>query len=462
MAAGFALVPAATASGPDPEPPASPRFTIREAAAPARGRDRPRLTTRGAMLTRFSSAYRNTRSNLPDRFREHETRRFVILSDADERWTRTQAERLERAHHQFERFARRLGVKPEPLRHKLVCVLFQSRNDYRRFALEHDEVTDPRIAGYYAPRRDRVVFYHVESNPSLADARVRLDELRRQADDVGERLDDAVRRGNRRQADSLRQTLNQYRDHLEREQLRVDDFADRVSVTTTIHEAIHQLMFHTRLQSRQLQYPLWICEGLATSFETNSPSAAFGPDDDFAPRREQFREHLAAGDLLPLRKFVTLTSVPGDSEEPMSVIYHQSYALVTWMFRFRRGQLRSYLEIMADEPTGIPSSKRQLALFERAFGNVQTLENAWLRHERNELEKVSASEDVRRVLLNDAVLAQMESSGVMRPDALARLRRYASSGQTAWPPSATDDRTSDGPGGDDPSTTVMTSGIIDD
>ena len=39
---------------------------------------------------------------------------MVVLSDASAAWTRHQAERLERAHHQFLRFADRMNLRPLP------------------------------------------------------------------------------------------------------------------------------------------------------------------------------------------------------------------------------------------------------------------------------------------------------------------------------------------------------------
>ena len=63
-------------------------------------------------------------------------------------------------------------------------------------------------------------------------------------------------------------------------------------------------------------------------------------------------------------------------------MYLQSYALVTWMCRFRQTELRRYLELMREEPDGDPTPARHRALFEEAFGDVAALERAWLRHEQ--------------------------------------------------------------------------------
>lgn len=285
--------------------------------------------TDGRTLSKESDSYNDARELLDRTFLEYETRRFIVLSNADPRWSRSQAEHLERAHHQFMRFVNRLGIRPLPLQHKLVCVLFEHQRDYQDFAATNDNIHDPWIAGYYSPRHDRVVFF--------------------------------------RTVDGGR------------------DVSDDVSIATTIHEAIHQLHFHTRVKSLYVQYPLWICEGLATAFETSEPGGAFGPDHEYAPRRDRFLDLLESGEMLPLSKLVVLTAMHDASQATVHAMYHQSYAFVVWLNRFRSDQLRAYLQSMLREPPGKVSADRQTELFEAAFGPVKAVEQQWLQHERRAL-----------------------------------------------------------------------------
>ena len=295
-----------------------------------------------------SEPYHLASKLLPDSFVEYEATRWVVLSDANAQWTRQQAALLQRAHHQFLRYTRRLGLQPKPIRHKLVCVLFENRDEYRKFAQAHDGVTAEWISGYYSPKHDRVVFYNVATS-------------------------------SRRQVSSNHQRAEAT--------LFPRDIADDRATGTTVHEAIHQLMFHTGVQTPHIEYPLWICEGLATAFETDDPDAAFGPDHEYAPRRDRFDLLLEADQLIELRKLVTYARMPDNSDETVQALYHQSYALVTWMSRFRRDELRAYLESMLAEVPGRPTPQRQLELFEQAFGDVDQLERRWLRHERRNLKQ---------------------------------------------------------------------------
>ncbi|MCH8822977.1 MAG: DUF1570 domain-containing protein [Planctomycetes bacterium] len=290
-----------------------------------------------------SDSYSLARSLLPQRFTEYHTARWVVLSDASAVWTRRQSQLLERARHQFLRFTRRVGLQPKPLRHKLVCILFDSRDEYHDFAQKQDGVTAQWISGYYSPKHDRVVFYNVS--------------------------DSTPRKNALSQASSTATNLPR-------------DDADQRATATTIHEAIHQLMFHTGVQSAHIEYPLWICEGLATAFETDVANGAFGPDHEYAPRRNRFKQLVEDQQLIDLRKLVTFARMPDDRDETVQAVYHQSYALVTWMTRYRTDELHNYLQSMLDEPAGRPTPERQLEIFEQAFGDVDQVQRAWLRAEK--------------------------------------------------------------------------------
>ena len=310
-----------------------------------------------------------------------QTRHWMVLSDADVAWTREQSGRLERTHAEFRRVMRRLGIEPEPLRHKLVCVLFEQRDAYRAFAREADAVVAEWVAGYYSPAADRTVFYRADANHSVVAARARLAELEGDLAAIESRLLDARRRGDVEHARRLEAQRNAWHEHLGGEARRINAFTDEVGVATVVHEATHQLLFHTGVQSPVAPPPIWISEGLATSFETDDTTAAFGPDHEHPVRRERFNELLADGrTLIQLRQLVAWDRVPADDPAVIDALYHQSYALTTWLFRTRRPQLRSFMLEIRDAPPRTEADR--VAAFERAFGPVERLEMLWLRWER--------------------------------------------------------------------------------
>ncbi|MCP3904723.1 MAG: DUF1570 domain-containing protein [Planctomycetes bacterium] len=331
---------------------------------------------------KHSSELVAARAQLDASFVLYETRHFAILSDADEGWTRTQGDRLERTHDRFIRFANNLQLRPLPIDHKLVAVVFDDRADFVAFARADGNAADGRLAGYYSPAKDRLVFYHVESDENVASARRQLEDMQAEITAAVRASRRARRVGQREEARRLAEEADARINHLDEQERELNHFAIQRSISVTVHEAIHQLMFHTAVQSPYVQHPLWLTEGLATAFETDRTRSRFGPGQEFAPRRQRFYYLLDTGRLMPLRELVTadadrFLTKPG----LVDAVYHQGYALVTWMARDRRPQLRDYLRALNALPSGVPKPATQLAVFERIFGDVDRVEEDWLRFE---------------------------------------------------------------------------------
>ena len=315
-------------------------------------------------------------------FTEHVSKRFVVLSQADAVWTRSQIELLERASHQFHRFAVKIGARPLPLRHKLVCIMFAGRDSYLEFAREHDELSGGWVSGHYSPRHDWTVFYDNRGTQVDAGDRQSLEEIRSRIAQLLKMAEQAAASHRDDQARALRQNAALAQDYLNQQHERLNDVSQRESQATSVHETIHQLLFHTRMQTPHVRYPLWICEGLATNFETDSPEQAFGPGYDYSPRRNRFRQLLSENSLIELKQLVQIDRAVDLDRATVDAVYNQSYALVAWMSRFRKNQLNAYLWLMLEQPEGEIAPPEQLRLFEQAFGDVESLERAWLRFER--------------------------------------------------------------------------------
>jgi len=330
-----------------------------------------------------SKPYEVARAALGESFVEYETTRYVVLSDADPKWVRVQAERLERTYDRFIRFANGLGLRAQPLRHKLVAVVFGQQRDFAAFGRKDGNTRTGRIAGYYSPVEDRLVFYHVESEQNVAAARADLETMYAEADATRQASRRARNTGRREEGREMQRELDAQLEHLSEQERRLNDFARERSIAVTVHEAIHQLMFHTSVQARHVHHPAWLTEGLATAFETDAPRSPFGPGEEFAPRREGFWNLLDNDRLMPLRALVRVDQ-GGLSRNPghVAAVYLQGYALVTWMSRYRRAELRDYLRKLNAAGSGAIPPDRHEALFEEVFGDIDRLEEAWLRHEK--------------------------------------------------------------------------------
>lgn len=318
------------------------------------------LSPPGAGPPADSSALALASAALSPRFVRHESARFIALSDGSAAWTRSQLERFERAHHQFERCLRGLGIDPPPLRHKLVAVLFSEHRAFAEFASRVDGVTGAWVHAYYLPREDRVVAFDSESSPG-----------------GGESIAAAVPQGGWRRLAGDRGGI-----------AALEAPSPRSTATAAmVHEAIHQLMFHAGLH-RPGATPFWLGEGFAVAFETDRPAAAFGPDFDHPPRRREFERLLESGRLISLASFIEFERPPDDHPETIRLFYHQAGALLAYLYRERPRELRRHLEAIAvSGGSGTPRRGRFLQSFRESFGDPLAVEQAWLEWERDRLRR---------------------------------------------------------------------------
>jgi hypothetical protein len=309
-------------------------------------------------------------------FKRTETDHFVILSDADRRWTRERARLLERTALQFGRVMDRISYPCVPPEKKLLCVFFEEHSDYRAFASSQDGVEAGWIAGYYTGLGNRAVFYDDRTGPSFQYAlnqlnghegtveqtRAQVVSLRRQKDIDGARVLAT-------KADNLERELK-------RERKRLLDEVRESSESKAIHEALHLLAFNSGVQSRAREYPFWITEGMASSFETSNPNASFGPDRPTEYRENEFVRATDVG-LFPLEEFVVMTSVPENDGDLADVLYAQAYSLFAYLYRYEKDALGGYLEDVWAEDTGVRSERAHRELFEKHFGRIEALEHRW-------------------------------------------------------------------------------------
>jgi hypothetical protein len=360
--------------------------TRQDAASGLRG-----LAARGLIgPTVDDRAVAATRKILGPDFLLTETRNFVLLSDADQAWTRQRAALLERSRHQYFRVMDRLDAPVYPHEHKLLCILFKGHDRYREFSRAEDGLRAAWMAGYFSPRTNRIVFYNDTTSPAYGEASQALEEGLATAK---ERRDEAAaaRRANQgSRAAALEASATELEARMKRERSRLDDAAAVASTAKTLHESIHLLAFNTGLQSVSRDYPFWLSEGLAASFEADDPgSGAFGPDHGSAGRREGFVRARSEGRLMPLDELVGLTEVPAGTAAPgdgadaeadlAGVMYDESTALFMHLFRYRREELGGYFQVLLAQPETSLGPDGHRDLFVRAFGEPVALERKLVR-----------------------------------------------------------------------------------
>ncbi len=298
------------------------------------------------------------------------TEHFVILSNCGTEWTTAKAGLLERTYKQYGRMMDRLGLQWTPPRHRMLCVLIKDHPQYAAFAREHDGVSAPWVGGYYAGASNRVVFYDDITGPAYEHAIAELDEY----DELARESRTEARKVRDERAAVLDDRADRILSFTQGERRRLEVEAARTNTAKTIHEAIHMISYNCGMMDRSRLFPFWLSEGLACSFETEESTEAFGPDRESPAREEEWREIVEHKRVIPLELLVTLTDVPADDRVMAEAMYAESYALFSYLYRFRREELAAYVRAVEAEPRGRARPERLLELFESHFGSPGALQ----------------------------------------------------------------------------------------
>ncbi|MFV2066175.1 MAG: DUF1570 domain-containing protein [Pirellulales bacterium] len=243
-----------------------------------------------------------------------------------DRW----ADRFERLYRSFYHYFRVRGIKMHEPQYPLIAIVFHNRDDYRRYADKTGSSLGPNTLGHYDDWTNRICLFDVT--------------------------------GGRPSRDWSR------------------------NAETIIHEATHQTAFNTGVHTRFVGVPRWLCEGLATHFESrgvwdaNSSRTAkerVNPDQlrAFKTYLEQRREEGALEQLLASDR-VFRSDVLG--------AYGEAWALTYYLSETQPHRYGKYLTVTASRSQFQKySAQQRLKDFRTIFGdNLKTVEIQFLRFMR--------------------------------------------------------------------------------
>ena len=329
----------------------------------------------GTALATKSEVLAATQALVPS-LQTTETDHFVLLSDAPQESTRSIAGLLESTYRSFQQNCLRLGVRPEPLKHKLVAVMFREKGDYSVFARKNDGMDQAWAAGYYSPGADRLVLFD-----GLSDEKVQKALGQLQAQNLRMQREGAAAGAQPLDAGGAGGQVARAQREIDTQRRRIAATASAGFLGTVSHEAAHQLFFHCDVQRRGMPYPLWLAEGIATAFEAeNASDRDLGFQSENPGRQQTFREAMREDRLVPLQALVMAEGMPSDGEDAaIRDFYAQAWAFTTWLARNRTREFALYLEALRSGAFALPT--KRVEVFESIFGPVDAVERCWLRDE---------------------------------------------------------------------------------
>jgi hypothetical protein len=260
-------------------------------------------------------------------------------------------------------------------------VVFKNYDDYTLYAKETDGQDVPWAAGYYSGHTNRTAFYDDSTGPTGAKLDKMIADLRAQVAD----LNLQIAANQKKNAIAIANDLIRQRNDLSTRLLgltrNTDLVMEQFNAVKTLHEATHQLAFNTGIQSRFVDNPLWLSEGLATSFEAQAKDGTRGPAVVNNLRLDTVKDALQNNKFLPLKDFLASSPQSFDNASA-AVFYAQSWSLFHFLYRTDRAGLEKYLNALLAQKPGLRlSQKQQLDLFTSSFAlDLDTIEERWRKY----------------------------------------------------------------------------------
>ncbi len=289
-------------------------------------------------------------ADLPDGFRVHTTKHYVVAYDTSREYAEWVSSLLEGLNKALVRYWKRAGIELEEPAFPLPIVVHRTAAAYN---------VASRADGLGA---ETIGYYHLGTN------RVRMYDL------TGAQ---AVRRGSRR---GSRAEISRMLSQPNAQPL----------VATIVHEATHQVCFNTGLMQRYADLPLWLVEGMAVYFEAPKAGSARGwrgIGQVNQQRLATFRRNLPKWNAGSLTSLIASDDRIRDPRTGVDA-YADAWALNYYLLKKREADYVAYVKALSErEPLEGPpadeskqaTARRRISLFEEHFGPIDELQNAMLK-----------------------------------------------------------------------------------
>ena len=287
---------------------------------------------------------------LPEDFRIHKTKHFVIAYNTERayaRWVGGLYERLFKGFIGHWKKKRNYELNSNP-KYPLVAIIFKSHAEYARYAESETGQGPGSAVAYYNLLTNRVVMHDLTTGLLPPNQRPQQDR-----------------------------NINQI--------LAAPNSLDMVA--TVVHEATHQLMFNTGMQTRMSDTPLWVNEGMAMFFETpdlNNSSGWRAIGQVSPPRLAQFRKEIPQR---PADAFKSMLSVDTRLQDPETAAsaYAEAWCFNYFLLQRHSEEYVEYLKFMSQKkPLVYDTPEDRLNDFKQFLGDdLDTLEQEFLEYIEN-------------------------------------------------------------------------------
>ena len=324
-------------------------------------------------------------------FRIMRTDHFRICYSSTDLFAEITGELLESVYYAFTRFFEDRYFEPAPITDRLEVVLFDSREEFRRYAGRIDAAM-AYSSGFYSGGSNRSYFYDSINDSEYSDykgqfvgTQKRLKEQRRELQrnrgrngsylvtnpdgtevemSSGELLIELGRQEKALQG-QLRQLKEAYR---------------KVNINITVHEAVHHLAYSCGIHSRYYDNPKWLVEGLAMYFEAASEGYWREPGRLHERRLKAFVRTAGSSDRVSLKQLIRDDEQFNLNQSRAGAAYAATWSLFYYLANQEHKKLFDYMyELSLRLSDEAYSGGQRQKDFEKHFGDVEVFEYYWRR-----------------------------------------------------------------------------------
>lgn len=286
-------------------------------------------------------------------FSRYDGRRFTAMSNAGETFSLQRVRFCEIFYDLFFAHFRGRGFRLHAPATRLMVAVFDGPQGFEAYL---GRPMPAGITGMYEAGGNRLVLYDLAENRQVLKERTAA--LKMVARFGGK---DRVRRV---RVDTIRR--------------RFEDLTHDANLSTTMHEAAHQLSFNCGLLRRDGDVPLWLAEGLACYCEATSEGDWQALGSVNPARLDTLRPVLAGrGRFLPLRDLVV--SDRWRDGRQVLLGYAQSWALFHQLMLERPDDLRRYLDLLKHRRAADHRLTDFLQVFGADLGKLENDHQAYIR-----------------------------------------------------------------------------------
>jgi hypothetical protein len=316
------------------------------------------------------------------------TQHYRIGYNCSDFFAELTAQRLENVYRQFIDVFQARHFEPAPISDRLEVILFDTREQFRRHARNHEKKTW-NSAGFYSDRTRRSYFYDAYNDNNYRSQLKKLDAFQQRLNVSREEVlagdsdsyflvtnpDGSQDKLNKRQ---ILIRLQEHQAELEAQFELLRDSYQEMNINVTIHEATHHLAYHCGIHNRYFNNPVWLVEGLAMYFEAAAQSRWIKPGEIHPQRLELFIRTCQTDRSIPLETLITQDKIFNTQNADADVVYASAWALFYYLVWQQPDKLFDYMyDLSLRMSEDFYKAAERKKNFEAYFGDIERLEKHW-------------------------------------------------------------------------------------